>query len=194
MRKLDKFWKKLKQIEPNNTISRIHKEAKNSLCLTIGGDKMSRESLWLFNTLWYIMPILIPLIGIFSHSDDIAKSIDRLNGFIGVAIPLFVGVFFSLFLAIPSSTKRFANGIIDDSTKINIMRGYKQIASIILRLILTCIYIVLLFLLSITILPQNLYIQLLYYFFVVFLSARFIVSIIYLIVRYYYLYRIELWH
>ena len=49
--------------------------------------------------------MIIPLVGIFSHSDDIAKSIDRLNGFIGVAIPLFVGVFFSLFLAIPSSAK-----------------------------------------------------------------------------------------
>lgn len=193
MRKLDKFWKKFKQIEPNNTINRIHKEAKKSLCLTIGGDKMSRESLWLFHTLWYIMPMLIPFIGVFSHSDDIAKSIDRLNGFIGVAIPLFVGVFFSLFLAIPSGAKRFANGIIDDNTKINIIRGYKQIASIILRLILTCIYIVILFLLSITILPQNVYIQLLYYFFVVFLSVRFIVSIVYLIARYYYLYRIELW-
>lgn len=193
MRKLDKFWQKFKQTEPNNTINRIHKEAKNSLRLTIGGDKMSRESLWLFHTLWYIMPMIIPLVGIFSHSDDIAKSIDRLNGFIGVAIPLFVGVFFSLFLAIPSSAKRFANGIIDNNTKINIMRGYKQIASIILRLILTCVYIVLLFLLSITILPQNVYIQLLYYFCVVFLSVRFIVSIIYLVARYYYLYKIELW-
>lgn len=192
MTKSNKFWKKFKQIEPNNTIYQIHREAKNNLCLTIRGDEMSGGSLWLFRTLWYIMPLIIPLLGIFSHCDDMANNIDQLNGFIGVAIPLFVGVFFSLFLAIPSSAKRFTNGIIDDNTKTNITRGYNQIASIILRLILLCIYIVILFLLSITILPQDMFAQFLYYFCVVFLSVRFIVSTIYLIARYYYLYRIEL--
>lgn len=193
MKKLSRFWRKLKRIEPNNAINQIHKEALNSLCSTIDGSKLRQESLWLFRTLWYVIPITIPIIGVFSHNDDIAKSIDRLNGFIGVAIPFFVGVFFSLFLAIPSNVKKFANGTIDNNTKTNIKRGYKQIASIILHLILTCIYIVLLFLLSITILPQNVYIQLLYYFCVVFLSVQFIVAIAYLIARYYYLYRREFW-
>lgn len=192
--KLNKFCEKLKKTEPLYTILEIHREAQSYLCSNIEGQKISRETRIVFNVLWYFIPLIIPFIGIFSHNECISKSIDKMNGFIGVAIPLFVGVFFSLLLTIPSNVKRVKRKSLDISTISNINRGYKQIASIILRLILICVYIVLLFLLSITILPSNIYIQLIYYISVVYLSTQFVVSIIYLTIRYFYLYKIELWN
>lgn len=192
--KLNKFCEKLKKTDPLYTILGIHREAQSYLCSNIEGQNISGETRIVFNVLWYFIPLIIPFVGIFSHNECISKSIDKMNGFIGVAIPLFVGVFFSLLLTIPSNVKRVKRKSLDISTISNINRGYKQIASIILRLILTCVYIVLLFLLSITILPSNIYVQLIYYISVVYLSTQFVVSIIYLTIRYFYLYKIELWN
>lgn len=194
MMKLSKLCEKLRETEPFYTIIEIHKEALCYLCSNIDGQKLEGTTKVVFIMMWYFIPSIIPFVGIFSNNDCISKSIDKMNGFIGVAIPLFVGVFFSLLLAIPSNVKRAKRKSLDIHTISKINRGYKQIASIILRLILTCIYIVLLFLLSITILPYNQYVQFVYYIPVVYLSTQFVVSIIYLTIRYFYLYKIELWN
>lgn len=192
MQKFNRYYRRLVDAEPINTIRRIHLEAHDSMIKNVKGAPLTKISRIMFWLLWYALPITLSVIAIIPYLSNNMGEINGLNSFIGVAIPLFTGVFFSYLLVIPTNIKKSREANLDQETSKNIQRGYKQMASIILYLILICIYIIFLFLLSLAFIPHNGYIKLSYYLLTMFLSTRFIVAIIFLTARHYYLYQLEL--
>lgn len=193
--RLIKFAKNWIMLEPFFTISKIHREAINSAQKDLRGNPLKGAAQTLLFFLLFIAPALISILGILSHNPllrTIETSINRLNDFVGVSMPLFVGVFFSLLLTIPSNIRRSRSSEMDSESKQKLIKGYKQISTIILHLILVCVYIVICFLFSCVFVPHNIYTQLTYYLFVISLSSHFIMVIVYLVVRYYYLYKNEM--
>lgn len=191
--RLLKFSKSLIMLEPFSTILKIHHEALDSSRRDIRGDYLRKKARIVLLFLWVIIPALLSFssFSVIFNDDKLLKEISNrvssLNGFVGISMPLFVGIFFSLLLAIPDNIRRCRSSYMDSVSKRKQIKGYKQISYIILHLLLVCIYIAICFLLSSLFFCDR--ILLFYYSSVIFLFSHFIMVIIYLVVRYYYLYQ-----
>lgn len=186
--KLLKFAKNLTKTEPYLTIITIHREALDAGQKGIKSEDTPRPSIYIFRALWFFIPILIPLISLLTNTlpSTMGASI---KDFIGVSIPLFVGIFFSLLLTIPDNIRKSRTSEIDKAYRSNLIRGYKHISSIILHLILVCIYILILYLISSIFSLKSHYLSLTYFTIIVSLSFHLITVIIYLVIRYFYLHK-----
>ena len=188
--RLLKFSKSLIMLEPFSTILKIHYEALDSSRRNIRGDYLPKKAQIVLLFLLFIIPALLFFIVVFNDDkllEEISNRVNSLNGFVGISMPLFVGIFFSLLLAIPDNIRRCRSSDMDSVSKRKQIKGYKQISYIILHLLLVCIYIAICFLFSGLLFCDR--ILLFYYSSVIFLFSHFIMVIIYLVVRYYYLYQ-----
>lgn len=192
MMRLIKLIQNIKKVEPLHTFLIIRSEGKSALISNPRGQERSIGARVMWGILWYVIPIIASLGGIFGGNQDIQGVIKSFENLAGVAIPLFMGAFFSLLLAIPSSVDKLQKMGLDEGTFSRGKKAYKQLASIMQFQILLCFAILLLWLLKITILCILKWGEYIYGLLSIILLFRFIVTIIYLIIRYHYLVKIEI--
>ena len=192
MMRLIKLSQNIKKVEPLHTFLIIRSEGKSALISNPRGQERSIGARVMWGILWYVIPIIASLGGIFGGNQDIQGVIKSFENLAGVAIPLFMGAFFSLLLAIPSSVDKLQKMGLDEGTFSRGKKAYKQLASIMQFQILLCFAILLLWLLKITILCILKWGEYIYGLLSIILLFRFIVTIIYLIIRYHYLVKIEI--
>ena len=192
MMRLIKLIQNIKKVEPLHTFLIIRSEGKSALISNPRGQERSIGARVMWGILWYVIPIIASLGGIFGGNQDIQGVIKSFENLAGVAIPLFMGAFFSLLLAIPSSVDKLQKMGLDEGTFSRRKKAYKQLASIMQVQILLCFAILLLWLLKITILCILKWGEYIYGLLSIILLFRFIVTIIYLIIRYHYLVKIEI--
>jgi hypothetical protein len=190
--RLIKLIQNIKKVEPLHTFLIIRSEGKSALISNPRGQERSIGARVMWGILWYVIPIIASLGGIFGGNQDIQGVIKSFENLAGVAIPLFMGAFFSLLLAIPSSVDKLQKMGLDEGTFSRGKKAYKQLASIMQFQILLCFAILLLWLLKITILCILKWGEYIYGLLSIILLFRFIVTIIYLIIRYHYLVKIEI--
>lgn len=192
MMRLIKLIQNIKKVEPLHTFLIIRSEGKSALISNPRGQERSIGARVMWGILWYVIPIIASLGGIFGGNQEIQGVIKSFENLAGVAIPLFMGAFFSLLLAIPSSVDKLQKMGLDEGTFSRGKKAYKQLASIMQFQILLCFAILLLWLLRITMLCLLKWGEYIYGLLSIILLFRFIVTIIYLIIRYHYLIKIEI--
>lgn len=190
--RLIKLIQNIKKVEPLHTFLIIRSEGKSALISNPRGQERSIGARVMWGILWYVIPIIASLGGIFGGNQEIQGVIKSFENLAGVAIPLFMGAFFSLLLAIPSSVDKLQKMGLDEGTFSRGKKAYKQLASIMQFQILLCFAILLLWLLRITMLCLLKWGEYIYGLLSIILLFRFIVTIIYLIIRYHYLIKIEI--
>lgn len=192
MMRLIKLIQNIKKVEPLHTFLIIRSEGKSALISNPRGQERSIGARIMWGILWYVIPMIASLGGIFGGNQEIQGVIKSFENLAGVAIPLFMGAFFSLLLAIPSSVDKLQKMGLDEGTFSRGKKAYKQLASIMQFQILLCFAILLLWLLRITMLCILRWGEYIYGLLSIILLFRFIVTIIYLIIRYHYLVKIEI--
>ena len=192
MMRLIKLIQNIKKVEPLHTFLIIRSEGKSALISNPRGQERSIGARIMWGILWYVIPMIASLGGIFWGNQEIQGVIKSFENLAGVAIPLFMGAFFSLLLAIPSSVDKLQKMGLDEGTFSRGKKAYKQLASIMQFQILLCFAILLLWLLRITMLCILKWGEYIYGLLSIILLFRFIVTIIYLIIRYHYLVKIEI--
>lgn len=192
MMRLIKLIQNIKKVEPLHTFLIIRSEGKSALISNPRGQERSIGARIMWGILWYVIPMIASLGGIFWGNQEIQGVIKSFENLAGVAIPLFMGAFFSLLLAIPSSVDKLQKMGLDEGTFSRGKKAYKQLASIMQFQILLCFAILLLWLLRITMLCILRWGEYIYGLLSIILLFRFIVTIIYLIIRYHYLVKIEI--
>lgn len=192
MMRLIKLIQNIKKVEPLHTFLIIRSEGKSALISNPRGQERSIGARIMWGILWYVIPMIASLGGIFLGNQEIQGVIKSFENLAGVAIPLFMGAFFSLLLAIPSSVDKLQKMGLDEGTFSRGKKAYKQLASIMQFQILLCFAILLLWLLRITMLCILKWGEYIYGLLSIILLFRFIVTIIYLIIRYHYLVKIEI--
>ena len=190
--RLIKLIQNIKKVEPLHTFLIIRSEGKSALISNPRGQERSIGARIMWGILWYVIPMIASLGGIFWGNQEIQGVIKSFENLAGVAIPLFMGAFFSLLLAIPSSVDKLQKMGLDEGTFSRGKKAYKQLASIMQFQILLCFAILLLWLLRITMLCILRWGEYIYGLLSIILLFRFIVTIIYLIIRYHYLVKIEI--
>jgi hypothetical protein len=190
--RLIKLIQNIKKVEPLHTFLIIRSEGKSALISNPRGQERSIGARIMWGILWYVIPMIASLGGIFWGNQEIQGVIKSFENLAGVAIPLFMGAFFSLLLAIPSSVDKLQKMGLDEGTFSRGKKAYKQLASIMQFQILLCFAILLLWLLRITMLCILKWGEYIYGLLSIILLFRFIVTIIYLIIRYHYLVKIEI--
>jgi hypothetical protein len=190
--RLIKLIQNIKKVEPLHTFLIIRSEGKSALISNPRGQERSIGARIMWGILWYVIPMIASLGGIFGGNQEIQGVIKSFENLAGVAIPLFMGAFFSLLLAIPSSVDKLQKMGLDEGTFSRGKKAYKQLASIMQFQILLCFAILLLWLLRITMLCILRWGEYIYGLLSIILLFRFIVTIIYLIIRYHYLVKIEI--
>lgn len=190
--RLIKLIQNIKKVEPLHTFLIIRSEGKSALISNPRGQERSIGARVMWGILWYVIPMIASLGGIFGGNQEIQGIIESFENLAGVAIPLFMGAFFSLLLAIPSSVDKLQKMRLDEETFSRGKKAYKQLASIMQFQIQLCLTILLLWLMRITMLCIIKWGEYVYGLLSLILLFRFIVTIIYLIIRYHYLVKIEI--
>lgn len=190
--RLIKLIQNIKKVEPLHTFLIIRSEGKSALISNPRGQERSIGARVMWGILGYVIPMIASLGGIFGGNQEIQGIIESFENLAGVAIPLFMGAFFSLLLAIPSSVDKLQKMRLDEETFSRGKKAYKQLASIMQFQIQLCLTILLLWLMRITMLCIIKWGEYVYGLLSLILLFRFIVTIIYLIIRYHYLVKIEI--
>lgn len=172
------------------TFRRLAKDAKISMRRDSDGEIIQKRSLkFSFFVLFNIFPIFIAG---FAYLNNIL--ISRIDNYIGTVISIFTGLFFSLLLGISDKIKgERANG---DKDNVNFQRykeNMKQIAQIVLYIILMGVEIFILLFLN-SLFGHYLYgwIEILITILVSYILTRFIIALFFVIQRFYYTSRDEI--
>lgn len=192
MRKLNKYVQKVSEIEPLRTILKIRYEGKKALKSNLENGEQSKSAKKVWRLLWVIVPLFISVGGVLKSWEKIRNVVESIDSLTEVIIPLFIGISFSILLSIPSSIAKLLKMRLDESTTKRGKRAYKQLASIMQYQILLCCYILSIRLIMVPIPNELILSNHIYALLSLILLSRFIVVIIYLVVRYHYLISIEI--
>lgn len=171
-------------------IREIQTRAISSMQSDCDDEKIS--SVWkktVFITVFYLLPLLAVCI---SWIRDIKLS--SLENYIGTGIAIFTGLFFSLLLSIGDKVRNEQNNADKDSDNFQRYKtGMKQIANIILYTIIIGVVIFVILLINIILKIEScIYIEKVLTAFTLFFLVRFIVSLFFIVQRFYFLVRDEL--
>ena len=171
-------------------IREIRARAISSMQCDCDDEKISsRRKRAVFITVFYLLPLIAVAI---SWVKDIKLS--SLENYIGTGIAIFTGLFFSLLLSIGDKVRNEKNNPDKDSANFQRYKtGMKQIANIILYTIITGVVIFVILLIN-TILKTDActYVEKVFTAVAMFLLVRFIVSLFFIVQRFYFLVRDEI--
>lgn len=192
MRKLNKYVQKISEIEPLRTLLKIRDEGKKALKSNLENGEQSKSAKKVWRLLWVIVALFISVGGVLKSWEKIRNVVESIDSLTEVIIPLFIGISFSILLSIPSSIAKLLKMRLDEGTTKRGKRAYKQLASIMQYQILLCCCILSIRLIMVTIPNELILSNHIYALLSLILLSRFIVVIIYLIIRYHYLISIEI--
>jgi hypothetical protein len=173
-----------------NVITKIRKSALDSM--KSDSDDQKIASVWkkiVFVSIFYILPLSASVLSWIK-----CLKLSTMEGFIGSGIAIFTGLFFSLLISIGAKVRsEKENPNKDESNFQQFKTSMKQIANIILYVIMLGISIFLLMLIN-SILKSNCYplIEKVITAITLFLLVRFIVSLFFMMQRFYFLVRDEI--
>lgn len=172
------------------TLRRLAKEARESMCMDSDGEEIkNRSSRIFFLLLFYLLPIVIAGVTYYN-----SIRISEIDGYVGTVISIFTGLFFSLLLGISDKIRgEQLNSDVDNGNFQRYKQNMKQIASIILYIILLGVEIfILLFLNSIFGHYVNGCIEIVITVLISYILTRFVVSLLFVTQRFYYTTRDEI--
>ncbi|NLO70927.1 MAG: hypothetical protein GX102_08350 [Porphyromonadaceae bacterium] len=172
------------------TLLRIPREAKISMKKDSEGETIQRKSSkFFFFLLFNILPLII---GAISYCSGVI--ISEIDSYIGTVISIFTGLFFSLLLSIGDKIRNEKSNIDRDNSNFQKYKeNMKQISNIILYIILLGVEIfILLFLNSILGKYMDGYIEIAITLLVSYILARFVISLLFVVQRFYYTSRDEI--
>ncbi len=172
------------------TLKGISRNAKESMKKDSNGEIIQRKSSKMFfYFLFNILPLCIVVLAYYS-----GVLVSKIDNYIGTVISIFTGLFFSLLLSIGDKIRNEKfNPNRDNDNFQKYKENMKQISNIVLYIILFGVEIfILLFLNSILGKYANGYVEIIITLLVSYLLARFVVSLLFVIQRFYYTSRDEI--